>query len=157
EVRTASLVADQLRSLGIEVRTDVGGHGVVGVLRGTRPGRIVGYRADMDAMPMPEPPGRPYGSTGPGVFPGCGHDLHTAIGVGLARVLSSLRDDLPGTVVLLFQPAEETLQGAAAMLADHALDAPRPEVIYAVHSWPFPVGTMAHPVDFAGLDRFALT
>src|SRR5262245_46909633 len=108
EMRTASVVADQLRALGLEVRAGVGGHGVVGILRGAHAGPVVGYRADMDAMPMTEPPGRPYGSTIPGVFHVCGHDLHTAIGVGVASVLAQRRADLHGTAVFYFQPAEET-------------------------------------------------
>lgn len=155
EVRTASVVATRLRALGLEVRTGVGGHGVVAVLRGARPGPVVGFRADMDAMPDTEPPGRAYGSTVPGKFHICGHDLHTTVGLGIAEVLASLRDRMHGTVVFLFQPAEETLAGAAAMLADGALD-PRPEVIYAVHAGPFPVGSIAYGAALAGHDSFQI-
>jgi metal-dependent amidase/aminoacylase/carboxypeptidase family protein len=156
EARTARLVATALRRLGLEVRTGVGGHGVVGILRTHRPGPVVGFRADMDAMPMQEPPGRPYGSTVPGVFHICGHDLHTAIGVGVATTLSAMRPHLRGTAVFYFQPAEETLAGARAMIDDGALADPRPDVLYAVHSWSYPVGEMAHPTAFAGRDRFLL-
>lgn len=105
-------------------------------------------------MPGDEPPGRPYGSTVPGVYHVCGHDLHMAVAVGVASVLSSVREHLPGTVLFVFQPAEETLQGAAAMLAEGTLLEPEPEAIYAIHSFPFQVGEMARDVAFAGLDRF---
>jgi amidohydrolase len=156
ESRTAGVVADRLRTLGLEVRTDVGGHGVVGVLRGAQPGPVVGYRADMDAVSGDEPPGRSYGSTVPGVFHICGHDMHTTIGLGIATVLASLRDRMRGTVVFYFQPAEETIAGARAMLDARVLDDPRPDVIYAVHSWAYPVGTIARGAALAGLDRFTV-
>jgi amidohydrolase len=94
EARTAGKVEEHLRAAGLEVRTGVGGHGVVGVLRGRLPGPVVGYRADMDAMPGQEPPGREYGSKVPGVFHVCGHDLHTTIGIGVASVLDSLREQM---------------------------------------------------------------
>jgi metal-dependent amidase/aminoacylase/carboxypeptidase family protein len=102
------------------------------------------------------PTGREYGSTVPGVQHVCGHDLHTAIGIGVASVLSSLREQMPGTAVFLFQPAEENIQGAQAMIGDGALSDPRPDVIYALHSFPFQVGTMAQGAVFAGLDQFTL-
>jgi amidohydrolase len=156
ESRTAGVIARELRALGLDVREGIGKHGLVGVLAGAFPGRVVGYRADMDAVRMQEPPGREYGSTVPGVFHACGHDLHSAIGVGVAGVLSSMRARLPGTVVFYFQPAEETLEGAEAMIRDGALVDPRPEATYAVHDWPFPVGTMAQGAVLAGLDRFEI-
>lgn len=156
ESRTAGVIAEHLRALGLEVRTDVGGHGVVGILRGGRPGPVVAYRADMDAVAGQEPPGREYGSTVPGVQHVCGHDLHSAIGIGVASILSSLRDRMPGTAMFLFQPAEETIQGAQAMIRDGALDDPRPDVIYALHSFPFRVGTVAQGAVFAGLDQFTV-
>jgi metal-dependent amidase/aminoacylase/carboxypeptidase family protein len=141
----------------LEVRTGIGGHGVIGVLRGEKPGPTLAYRSELDAVPGNEPPGRPYGSTVAGAFHACGHDLHMAIAVGVASVLASVREHLPGTVVFLFQPAEETWQGADAMLADGVLDDPSPEAIYALHSFPFRVGTMARDAAFAGLDRFTVT
>jgi len=157
EQRTAGVIADALGALGLEVRTGVGGHGVVGVLQGALPGPVVAYRADMDAMPGDEPSGRAYGSRVPGVFHVCGHDVHAAIGVGIASVLARERERLPGTVVFLFQPAEETLEGAAAMLADGVFQERDPDAIFAVHSFPFPVGTVARNVDFGGLDQFVAT
>jgi metal-dependent amidase/aminoacylase/carboxypeptidase family protein len=112
EQRTAGLVAARLRAAGLDVTTGVGGYGVVGVLRGTRPGRTVAYRADMDAVP----PGDQVGG-GTAVAHLCGHDIHTTVGVGVAEVLATLRGRLAGTVMFVFQPAEESLAGAAAMLA----------------------------------------
>jgi metal-dependent amidase/aminoacylase/carboxypeptidase family protein len=138
ERRTAELVAERLRAAGLEVRTGVGGYGVVGVLTGARPGRTVAYRADMDAVPPDQQRG-----DGAVLAHVCGHDLHTTIGVGVAQVLASLRDRLAGTVVLVFQPAEETLAGAAAMLGDRVFAGTRPVEIHAVHCGPFPVGQFA--------------
>lgn len=158
EVQTAALIEERLRARGLEVRTGVGGHGVVGVLRGGRPGRVVAYRADMDAMPNQEPPGRVYGSTVPNVFHVCGHDLHSTIGVGVATVLASMREQMQGTAVFLFQPAEETVEGAEAMLRDGALDGLDPEVIYGLHDFPNHVGTVfAQGTALAGFDNFTIT
>ncbi len=154
EQRTAELVAQRLRAAGLDVTTGVGGHGVVGVLAGARPGRAVAYRADMDAVP-------PSGQLGGGTQPAhlCGHDLHTTVGVGVAEVLASLRDRITGTVVFVFQPAEETLTGAAAMLDDGALDGVRPAEIHALHCGPFPVGHFAVMPGYGlpGLDRCTVT
>lgn len=157
EVRTSALVAQRLEALGLEVRRNVGGHGVVGVLRGRRPGGVVAYRADMDAFRGDEP-ARPYASTVPGVQHICGHDVHVAVAIGIATVLSALRNDLPGTVVFVFQPAEENLRGAAAMLRDGALADPRPDAIFAVHAWPLPVGTIAYAPGegIAGMDQWTI-
>ena len=156
EQQTARVIAERLSTLGLEVRTGVGGHGVVGVLRGKKPGPTIAYRSELDAVPGDEPPGRPYGSQVPGAFHACGHDLHMAIAVGVASVLSTAREHLRGKIVFLFQPAEETWEGADAMLADGAFDDPSPEAIYALHSFPFQVGSMARDAAFAGLDRFAV-
>lgn len=142
EARTAQVVADHLRSWGLEVRTGVGGHGVVGTLRG-RPGApVVAYRADMDAVSMDLTEQVDYRSTVPGLAHGCGHDMHTTIGLGVARVLASLRGRFDGTVVFIFQPAEETGQGARRMIAEGVLDDPAPGAIFAVHMAPMPVGTI---------------
>src|SRR5262245_30445896 len=108
ETRTAGIVADRLRALKFDdVRTGVGVTGVVGVLKGARPGPVVAVRADMDALPLPELIDVPYKSTVPNVKHACGHDGHTAIALGVAEIFSRLRVDLPGTAVMLFQPAEE--------------------------------------------------
>ena len=115
EVRTAQLVAEHLRRLGLEVQTGVGGTGVVGTLRGGLPGKVVALRADMDALPMPEKTGLPFASQAKASYQGkevpvahsCGHDAHVAMLMGAAEALAGLRAQLPGTVKLIFQPAEE--------------------------------------------------
>lgn len=154
EVRTAALVARRLRAAGLDVTTDVGGHGVVGVLKGVRRGRTVAYRADMDAVP---PGDQVQGGPAPAHL--CGHDIHTAVGVGVAEVLSSVRSRLAGTVVFVFQPAEENLTGAAAMLADGVFAGVRPAEIHALHCGPFPVGTFATTAGYGlpGQDRATIT
>jgi metal-dependent amidase/aminoacylase/carboxypeptidase family protein len=154
ERRTAELVAQRLRAAGLGVTTGVGGYGVVGVLEGARPGRTVAYRADMDAVP----PNSQFGG-GTTAAHLCGHDLHTTIGVGVAEVLSSLRDRITGTIVFVFQPAEEALTGAAAMLDDGVLSATRPVEIHALHCGPFPVGRFATTPGYGlpGQDRGTVT
>ncbi|MEU8782921.1 amidohydrolase [Streptomyces sp. NPDC048637] len=138
EQRTAGVVARELRAAGLTVATGVGGHGVVGVLRGSRPGRTVAYRADMDAVPPKDIVGG-----GPATAHVCGHDIHTTVAVGVARVLARLRRQLSGTVVFLFQPAEETLSGARAMIDAGVLERTGVAEIHALHCGPFPVGTFA--------------
>jgi len=138
EERTGKKVAERLRALGIDVRYPVARTGVVGVLRGGRPGGVVALRADMDALPIEEESDRPYRSTVPGVMHACGHDAHTAILLGTAEVLASLRDRLPGTVVFLFQPAEEgppegEAGGATLMVAEGALDDPKVGAVFGLH------------------------
>ncbi|QIE25894.1 Hippurate hydrolase (plasmid) [Caballeronia sp. SBC1] len=145
ETRTSELVAAKLRAWDIETHTGVGKTGVVGIIRGTRTtsgmGRAIALRADMDALPMEEE-GRPlHRSLRQGVFHGCGHDGHTAMLLGTARHFSRHRD-FAGTIVLIFQPAEETGGGALAMLAD-GLETRFPfDEIYAIHNAPhFAPGT----------------
>lgn len=154
ERRTADVVARWLRAAGLTVTTGVGGHGVVGVLTGARPGRTVAYRADMDAV---LPNGQLGG--GPDTAHVCGHDLHTTIGVGVAVVLARLRERLAGRVMFVFQPAEESLAGAAAMLADGVFDRVRPAEIHALHCGPWPVGKiMVMPgKGMPGLDRGSIS
>ncbi|GIG87412.1 M20 metallopeptidase family protein [Plantactinospora endophytica] len=154
ERRTAGVVARRLRAAGLDVRTGVGGYGVVGILRGAHPGRTVGYRADMDAVPPDE-----QMAGGPEPAHLCGHDLHTTVGVGVAEVLALLRHRLAGTVVFVFQPAEEALSGAAAMLDDGVFDRARPTEIHALHCGPFPVGQFLVMPGYGlpGLDRGVVT
>lgn len=142
EEKTGALVAERLRELGLEVRTGIGGHGVVGVLRGGKEGPVAAYRADMDAVRSPVVGDPPYRSTVPGVKHVCGHDAHVAIGLGVAELLAAQRERLPGTVVFLFQPAEETVEGARAMIADGAIEDPAPGAYFALHTAPFPAGTI---------------
>jgi len=140
EERTAALVADRLRALGMEVETGVGGYGVVAVLRGGQPGPVVAYRADMDAVRDNSPDPVPFRSEVPGVRHICGHDIHTTVTLGVAEALASVREALPGTVKFVFQPAEENIQGAKAMIEDGVLDEPAPSAIFAVHTAPLEVG-----------------
>lgn len=132
EERTASLVERELDSLGIEHRR-IAKTAVVGVVRGAKPGRVVGLRADMDALPITERSGVSFASEVPGKMHACGHDAHTAMLMGAARVLAGMRDELRGTVVLLFQPAEEGPGGAEPMIAEGALDDPRVEAVAMLH------------------------
>ncbi|MDG9711197.1 M20 metallopeptidase family protein [Streptomyces sp. DH10] len=138
ERRTAAVVARELRAAGLTVTTGVGGHGVVGVLHGARPGRTVAYRADMDAVPPKDIVGG-----GRAAAHLCGHDIHTTVVLGVAKVLARLRRQLSGTVVFLFQPAEESLSGARALIGAGVLERTRVEEIHALHCGPFPVGRFA--------------
>jgi amidohydrolase len=178
EVETARLVAERLRQLGLEVRTGVAHTGVVAVLRGGRPGPVVAVRADMDALPVAEQTDLPFRSTKRGTWAGaevpiahaCGHDVHTAAVLGVASALAALRAELPGTVVFLFQPAEEgpppgEITGALRMLQEGALDDPRPEAIFGLHAFtevegePLEVGRIlwtSGPV-FAAVDHFVVS
>jgi amidohydrolase len=143
EHETAAFVAERLRSLEIEVRTGVGGTGVVGVIPGGKAGRTVMLRADMDALPIHEESDKPYKSTRPGVMHACGHDGHTAILLAVARILAARRESIPGNVVLAFQPAEERPPGGAqAMIADGVLDDPKVDAVFGLHLTSSPVGTV---------------
>lgn len=138
EERTGRLVAERLRALGLEVRHPVARTGVVAVLRGARPGGVVALRADIDALPVEEATSLPFASRVKGVMHACGHDAHTAILLGAAEVLVSLRSRLPGTVVFLFQPAEEGAPvgeegGAPLMVKEGALDNPKVQAVFGLH------------------------
>jgi amidohydrolase len=134
EVRTAALVAERLRALGLAPRTGVGRTGVLATVKGGRPGRTVLLRADMDALPILEENDVPYRSRTPGRMHACGHDCHTAILLAVARRLVADAARLPGEVRLCFQPAEEQGGGALAMIADGALE-PRPDAAFGLHVW----------------------
>lgn len=136
EVRTSGIVAEKLRSWGIKVHTGIGKTGVVGVLEGKQPGsRMIGLRADMDALPMEEETNLPWRSTSAGKFHGCGHDGHTAMLLGAARYLAKTRD-FAGRAVFIFQPAEEGLGGARAMIADGLFERFACDEIYGMHNNP---------------------
>lgn len=157
EVHTAQVIVDRLHTLGLSVRASVGGHGVVAVLHGAQPGPAVAYRADMDALPVQDTLETPYRSRVLGIKHACGHDAHVAIALGAAEILADLRENLAGTVAFIFQPAEESLDGAQAMLADEALEtALHPEAIFAQHVFPIPVGKIgvAPGLALAGMDEF---
>lgn len=174
ETETAALVAEHLRSLGFdEVRTGVAHTGVVGILRGGRPGPVVAVRADMDALPVEERTGLPFASEETSTWNGrevpvmhaCGHDIHTAVGLGVASVLASVRDELPGTVKMIFQPAEEGPPegeegGAELMREQGALEDPAPGAIFALHAMPeLTVGEIGYTPGpaFAAVDHFYAT
>ena len=146
EVRTAKLVADHLRSLGLEVQTGIAHTGVVGLLRGEKPGPVVALRADMDALPVAEEVNIPFASKVKstyngqevGVMHACGHDTHTAILMGVAEILSGLKPQLQGSVKFIFQPAEEGPPsgeegGAALMIKQGVLENPKPDAIFGLH------------------------
>jgi amidohydrolase len=163
ETRTAQLVTDHLRHLGVEVRTGVARTGVVGILRGGRPGPVVALRADMDALPVKETLDLPFASNAKGTYLGkevdvmhaCGHDSHVAILMTAAEILAGLRDRLPGTVAFYFQPAEEgpsdfvpdgrNTWGAKMMVEEGTMNEPRPEAIFGLHAWAgIPAGQIAY-------------
>lgn len=135
EFRTSGVVARELNALGLEVTAGVAKTGVVGLLEGARPGPVVMLRFDMDALPIVEESLAEYTSTYPGVMHACGHDGHTAIGLTVARLLQAHREEISGTVKLVFQPAEEGLGGAEGMIAEGVLDNPIPDVALGLHLW----------------------
>ncbi len=174
EFETATLIAERLRSLEFdEVRTGVAHTGVVGILRGGRSGPVVAVRADMDALPVTENTPFPFKSTqrttylgqDVGVSHACGHDIHMAVQLGLAAVLASQRDELPGTVLFIFQPAEEGAPpgergGAELMVEEGVLDSPRPEAIFGLHTfWNMEVGMVGYTPGpaLAAADHFWIT
>lgn len=174
ETNTAAYIAERLRALGLEVRTGVGRTGVVAVLKGGLPGDgVVALRSDMDALPVLEATGLPFASTDTGTYQGqtvpvahaCGHDAHVAMLLGAARVLSGMKDRFSGTVVFIFQPAEEgappgePLGGARLMIQDGALENPKVEAIFGLHVVPGRAGTVFYrPQGFmAASDRVDIT
>ncbi|BDG71434.1 M20 metallopeptidase family protein [Roseomonas fluvialis] len=157
EIRTAGIVAAELTRLGIAHRTGVGVTGVVGEITGGRPGPTLLIRADMDALPIHEETGLPFASGVDGQMHACGHDIHTATLLGVAAVLKDLAPQIAGTVRLVFQPAEEVLEGAAAMIADGAADGA--DLAIGFHNHPdMPVGTFGYVrgACLAASDRFDL-
>ncbi len=143
EFRTAGIVADELRQLGLEVQTGVGKTGVVAILEGAQSGPTVLVRADMDALPILEENTFSYASTASGKMHACGHDGHTTIGLGVAKLLTKHKDEIAGRVKFVFQPAEETVGGAKAMVADGVLKDPRPDVTLGLHLWnSMPIGKL---------------
>ncbi len=174
ETETAALVAEHLRSLGFDsVSTGVAHTGVVGILEGGRPGPVVAVRADMDALPVREESGLPFASEVTATWNGrevpvmhaCGHDIHTSVGLGVASVLAGFRDELPGTVKMIFQPAEEGPPegeegGAELMREQGVLSGPEPGAIFALHAKPeMEVGQLGWTPGpaFAAVDHFYAT
>jgi len=153
EFRTAKLVADALTAMGLEVRTGVAHTGVVAVLKGGRPGGVVALRSELDALPVEEKTGLPFASKATGEYNGrtvpiahvCGHDSHIAMLLAAAQVLAAMKDQIPGTIVFLFQPAEEGSPqgedgGAGLMIKEGALSNPVPGAVFGLHVFPGPVG-----------------
>jgi len=172
EVRTAALIAKELKALGLEVRENVGKTGVVGILRGGKPGKVVALRADMDALPVAEKTGLPFASQATATWEGrtvpvmhaCGHDTHVAMLLGAATVLAGMKKDIKGTVVFIFQPAEEGPQageegGAKLMIQDGALDNPKVDAIFGVHIGPGDANALNYRAGgfYAGADRLTIT
>lgn len=148
EFKTAEMVANHLRSLGMEVKTGIGHTGVIGLLKGGKPGTVVAVRADMDALPVTEDTPYAFKSTvrttylgkEVGVMHACGHDIHTSVQLGVASVLADMRDEIPGTIMFIFQPAEEGPPpgeegGAELMLKEGAFNDPRPSAVFGLHSY----------------------
>ncbi|MEM0021377.1 MAG: M20 family metallopeptidase [Fervidicoccaceae archaeon] len=134
ERRTSQIVAQKLRDWGYDVKTNVGETGIIATMRGSGEGAIA-LRADMDALPIEEVEGREYRSRIPGKMHACGHDAHTAMLLGSARILSSLKQELRSTIRLIFQPAEEGGNGALKMIEGGALEDPEVDVIFGIHVW----------------------
>ncbi|MGH9631960.1 MAG: M20 metallopeptidase family protein [Bryobacteraceae bacterium] len=165
EERTSSVIAAKLRELGFtDIRTGVAKHGIVAVLKGGKPGGVVAVRADMDALPVTETIDLPYKSKNPGVKHACGHDVHMAVQLGVAEVLSKLKAEIPGTVKFIFQPAEEGPPpgepgGAKLMIKEGVLENPRPQAIFGLHSGPeFRAGTVGYTLGafLASSDTFTI-
>jgi amidohydrolase len=133
ERRTSEIIAERLSKAKVEVKTGIAGTGVVGILRGDRPGRTVAWRADIDALPLIERLDAPFTSGKDGVMHACGHDGHTAVAIELADILAARRAEMAGTAVFIFQPAEEIIGGAQPMIAAGVLDNPRVDEIYGLH------------------------
>jgi len=172
EFRTAEKVAAHLRSLGMEVETGVAHTGVVGLLKGGRPGKVVALRADMDGLPVKEKVDLPFASKAKGIYQdnevdvmhACGHDNHIAGLMGAAEILASIRQDLPGTVKFIFQPSEEGAPlgekgGAVYMVEEGVMENPKVDAIFALHAWPGYVGTAQYrfgPI-MAAAERMRIT
>jgi amidohydrolase len=166
EERTSRVIAEKLRALGFdEVKTGVGKYGVVGLLNGARPGPVVAVRADMDALPIQETLDVPYKSENAGVKHACGHDVHLAVQLGVAEILSKRRDLIGGTIKFIFQPAEEGPPageegGAKLMVKEGVLENPRPSAIFGLHVMPnIEVGQIGYNSGpaMASADRFTIT
>jgi len=168
ETRTAALVADRFKTLGLEVRTGIGGTGVLAVLRGAKPGPVVGFRADMDALPVTEETGLAFASKARatrdgrevGVMHACGHDVHMTVLLGVATVLSRLKSDIAGTVLFVAQPAEEGGEGARLMLEDGLFKDIAPSAMFTFHtddSAPAGVIKVVPGQAMANSDSFSLT
>jgi metal-dependent amidase/aminoacylase/carboxypeptidase family protein len=159
EQRTSNKIEKYLLNLGLEVHTNIGGFGVVGILNGANSGKRIAWRADIDALPITSSNMYPFESKIEGVAHLCGHDVHTTVALGIATFLSSQKENINGTVYFVFQPSEENLKGAQAMIDDGLFDLISPDEFYALHITPFPAGTIAVKSEemFASLKKLKLT
>lgn len=146
ESATSAYVTDILKKLPLDdVRTNVGGYGVVAVLKGAKPGPVVALRADMDALPIKESTGVSFASRNEGVMHACGHDAHTSMLLGIVHILCEMKNEIAGNIKFIFQPSEENtpMGGAPGMIKDGALEDPKVDAMIAMHVWPsFKVGTI---------------
>lgn len=160
--KTQQFIKDRLEEMGIEVRFPVGKNGLVGLLRGSKPGKTFAIRADVDGLRMKEETGLPFSSENEGAFHGCGHDGHMAMALGAAKILSAHRDEIHGAVKFLFQPGEEGPGGAKPMIEDGAMENPKVDAVIGAHLggiWPSlkpgQIGISFKPM-FACLDRISI-
>ena len=161
EYETSKFIASRLNQLGLdEVRTGIANTGVVGILRGGKPGQVVALRADMDALPIEEENEVEYRSQVPGVMHACGHDAHVSMLLGAARLLVERKADLPGTVMFIFQPGEEGAGGAKKMVEAGVFNNPKPDAVFGLHIWqdtPSGVIEVMDTVAMSGIDAFTAT
>lgn len=158
--KTSKIVQEFLSDCGIEVQTGFAKTGVIGILKGDKEGPVIGLRADMDALPIKECTGAEYASEHDNVMHACGHDMHMAMLLGAAKILSKIRDQIAGTIKFIFQPAEEMLAGAKYMIQDGALKNPDVDYIYGFHVWPeLPIGKVGFKSGplMASMDTFEVT
>ena len=143
EIETTKLIKKALDDAGIENHPNGDSTGVIGLIHGAKEGPVLAIRADIDALPIMENTGLPFSSEVSGKCHACGHDLHTTVLIGAARLLKEYQNDLCGTIKLIFQPAEEVMTGAAKTIANGALENPKPDFIIACHTWPdMPAGSI---------------
>lgn len=143
EIETTKLIKKVLDDAGIENHPNGDSTGVIGLIHGAKEGPVLAIRADIDALPIKENTGLPFSSEVSGKCHACGHDLHTTVLIGAARLLKEYQNDLCGTIKLIFQPAEEVMTGAAKTIANGALENPKPDFILACHTWPdMPAGSI---------------
>jgi amidohydrolase len=159
EVKTAALLLEKMEAIGLEVKSGLAGTGLTGLLRGGHPGKTIGIRAEMDALPIQDKKETPYRSGIPGVMHACGHDLHMAATLGTAQILSEYKEQLHGNVKFIFQPSEEKISGAERMISAGILQDPDVSAIFGFHAFPpLPTGVIGikYGVMMASADRFSI-
>lgn len=144
EEQTANTLINALQVCGVQVERCLSGFGFAALVHGREPGRVAALRVDIDALPIQETNQHTFVSQRPGVMHACGHDLHSAIGVGVAKVLASLRDQFEGTVLIIFQAEEEEITGALKIIRSGLLDHPKPEALFGLHVCPLPAGKLGY-------------